>query len=65
MITRRVEYIRSCDHPDCHLSESADWTTRSEAVQAAAKDGWTKCTRGRWLCPECAKKTPKDDRLAP
>lgn len=54
-ISRRIEYYRFCDVPDCYRSEAADWTTRDAAEQAAISDGWVKLTRNRWMCPDCKK----------
>lgn len=63
-IARRIEYIRYCDVPDCFTSDCADWRTREEAEQAAARDGWIKLTRGRWMCPACKEKAERQ-HLAP
>jgi hypothetical protein len=72
MIIRLVEYGRVCDGgDDCPLNGCvtvANWDTRKEAEAKAIKDGWTKRSAGRWLCPYCtewadmaARKAEHDD----
>lgn len=57
MISRRVEYIRYCDVDGCMESEAnSEWLTRQLAVLAAAKDGWLRLGRNRWMCPRCREK---------
>lgn len=58
MIVRLVEYARYCDNEDCRYHYHAnvqDWHTREACEQAALEEGWVRCTRKRWLCPDCAK----------
>lgn len=71
-IIRRVEYVIACDGPDCYNSEAHNCETRDEAIAAALRYGWIRCTRGRWLCPTCAdkararfEKPPADEALRP
>jgi hypothetical protein len=51
----RVEYVRSCDAPDCDDgSDSRDvWDTSEQAELAAVADGWVRLSGNRWICPEC------------
>lgn len=56
MILRHVEYMRRCDGHHCYEGDVSHWQTRAEAEEAALKDGWVKCSRGRLLCPSCARK---------
>lgn len=55
-IVRRVEYLVTCDGPDCLYSEAHNCDTRAEAIEAAPRHGWVRCSRGRWLCEYCAEK---------
>ncbi len=57
-IVRIVEYGVRCDHPECrenccHLHNTH---TRQQCEAEAIKQGWTRCTRNCWLCPDCTKR---------
>jgi hypothetical protein len=55
-IERLIEYGRWCDHPDCRhgYANVCHWTTRAQCEEDSAKEGWVRCSRKRWLCPDCA-----------
>jgi hypothetical protein len=66
MIRRSVEYYIRCDGPDCN--ESLVWgaRTRKQCEEEAPSNGWTRFTRGRWLCKTCAEKMlPPSKKIKP
>lgn len=58
MLHRRVEYVVSCDARavGCVEGDIIPTASRKEANVDAFARGWRPAGRGRWLCPNCAKK---------
>jgi hypothetical protein len=63
--TKALEKLYAAMPPDAKVTAESvyhairqcrRYPTRAQCEAAAEKEGWARCTRKRWVCPECATK---------